>query len=47
MTAVGAFEVEAEIILEKGASPAVDPKAFQARRILDEIGPTIQLPERR
>lgn len=47
VTTVEAFEVEAEIILEKGAPPSADPKAFDARRILAEIGPTLQLPPRR
>ena len=47
VTTVEAFEVEAEIILEKGTPSPTDPKTFDARRVMAEIGPTIQLPERR
>jgi hypothetical protein len=45
VTTVESFEVEAEIVLEKGASPAADPKAFDARRIISELGPTIERPK--
>lgn len=47
VTTVEAFEVEAEILLEKDAPPAAGPKAFDARQVLAEIGPTIQFPQRR
>lgn len=47
VTTVEAFEVEAEIILEKGPPPSAGQKAIDARRIMAEIGPTIQLPPRR
>lgn len=44
VTAVEAFEVEAEIVLEKGESPAGVAKSFDARRVIAEIGPTIRRP---
>lgn len=47
LATVEAFEVEAEVILEKGTPSPADPKSFDARRVMAEIGPTIQLPERR
>jgi hypothetical protein len=47
VTTVEAFEVEAEIILEKGTPPPADQKAVDARRVMTEFGPTIQLPRQR
>lgn len=44
---IEAFEVEAEIVVEKGTPPAGDPRAFEARRVMAELGPTIQLPSHR
>ncbi|HEU4499357.1 MAG TPA: hypothetical protein VFR60_08475 [Sphingomicrobium sp.] len=46
VTTVEAFEVEAEILLEKGTPPSAGQKAIDARRIMAEIGPSIQLPPR-
>jgi hypothetical protein len=47
VTTVEAFEVEAEILMTKGSPPPADPKVFDARRVMAEIGPSIQLPQRR
>ena len=47
VTTVEAFEVEAEIILKKGAPSSTDRQALDARRIMAEIGPNIQLPRPR
>jgi hypothetical protein len=47
MRTVEAFEAEAEIVLEKGAPSPTERQTFDARRIVAEIGPTIQLPTRR
>lgn len=41
VTTVEAFEVEAEITLEKGPVPTDDPNALDARRIMAELAPTI------
>lgn len=38
------FEASAEIVLRKGPKPANDPKAFDAREVLANLGPTIQRP---
>ena len=33
--------------MTKGAPPPADPKAIDARRVMAELGPTIQLPKQR
>ncbi len=38
------FEASAEIVLHKGAKPAGDPRAYDAREILSSLGPNIQRP---
>ena len=45
VTRVESFEVEAEIALAKGIPG--DPKPFDARRVMAEIGPAIELPNQR
>jgi hypothetical protein len=38
------FEASAEIVLHRGAKPAGDPRAFDAREIISSLGPTIVRP---
>ncbi|MFI4966823.1 MAG: CC0125/CC1285 family lipoprotein [Caulobacterales bacterium] len=38
------FEASAEIITHKGAKPADDPRAFDARAVVDNLRPKIQYP---
>jgi hypothetical protein len=38
------FEAGAEIVMHKGAKPVGDPRAFDAREIMTNLGPTIQRP---
>ena len=45
VTKVESFEVEAQIVMGKGAF--TDPKAFEARRVMAELGSTIELPRGR
>jgi hypothetical protein len=40
------YEASAEIIVGRGPKPAGNPRAFDARDVVDRLGPTIQLPER-
>lgn len=47
VTTIQSFEAEAEILLEKGAIPAGEERAIDARRVVAELGPTIVLPESR
>jgi hypothetical protein len=44
MRTIESFEVEAEVALERGPVPANDAKALDARRILSELGPSIERP---
>lgn len=44
VTTVQSFEVDAEIVLGKGSPPPGDAKAFNARQIIAELGPTIVYP---
>lgn len=46
VTKVESFEVEAEIVLKKGALPADDPTAIDARHIMSLVGPTVELPRK-
>jgi hypothetical protein len=38
------FQASAEIVLHKGPKPAGDPRAYDAREIMTNLGPTIQRP---
>jgi hypothetical protein len=38
------FEVTGDILLHKGPAPAENPRAFDARQVLANLGPTIQRP---
>jgi hypothetical protein len=44
---VESFEAEAEIVAGRGAIPAQEPKAFDARQILAELAPRIERPPAR
>lgn len=46
VTRVESFEAEAEIILNRGALPVGDRRAFDARRVIQNLGPSIVLPRR-
>ena len=39
------FEAEAEIIMHKGSKPANETRAFDARQVISDLGPTIKWPE--
>jgi hypothetical protein len=39
------YEASAEIVMGKGAKPADDPKAFDARAVIENLKPRIQYPE--
>lgn len=39
------FEATAEVIMHKGPKPADDPRAFDARAVIDNIGPRVIRPE--
>jgi hypothetical protein len=38
------FEATAEIIMHRGAKPTDDPRAFDARSVMENLGPRIQRP---
>jgi hypothetical protein len=38
------FEATAEIVMEKGAKPTDDPRAFDAHAVIDNLRPRIQYP---
>lgn len=38
------FDATAEIIMRRGPKPASDPRAFDARAVIDNLGPRIQRP---
>ena len=42
---VESFEAEAEILLRRAPIPADEPRGFDARRIVAELGPTIERPK--
>lgn len=44
---IESFEVEADITLGKGAPVPGDRQAFDARRVMADLGPTIELPKQR
>lgn len=39
------FEANAEIVMGRGAKPAGDPQAFDAREVLSNLGPRVARPE--
>jgi hypothetical protein len=41
------FDATAEIIMRRGAKPADDPRGFDARGVIQNLGPRIQRPEPR
>jgi hypothetical protein len=41
---VDKFEASAEVVTHKGAKPADDPRAFEARAVVDNLRPRIQYP---
>jgi hypothetical protein len=47
ISSVERFEAHAEIIMRRGPIPPQEERAFDARRILADLGPTIERPERR
>jgi len=42
---VDRYRATAEIFLGKGDKPANDPKAFDAREVMSNLGPTLRHPE--
>lgn len=47
VTMIESFEAEAELRLHRGPIPAGEPRAFDARKVISDIGPTIELPKQR
>jgi hypothetical protein len=43
---VEAFETTAEIVMRKGPTPAGDPRAMDARGVMAQLAPRIELPRR-
>ncbi len=39
------FEASAEILMQKGAKPSDDPKAFDARAVIENLKPRVQYPQ--
>ncbi len=39
------FEASAEVLLHRGPKPANDPRAFDARQVIENLGPRIRRPE--
>jgi hypothetical protein len=44
---VDRFEATAEIVMQRGPIPAGELRAFDARKVIDTVGPTVRLPEQR
>lgn len=44
---VDKYEATAEIVMYRGTKPRDDPRAFDARAVMDSIGPRLQYPEPR
>ncbi len=44
---VDRFEATAEVVMRKGPIPRDNIRAFDARRVVDTVGPTVQLPDQR
>lgn len=42
---VESFEAQAEIMLRRGAIPADEQRAFDARKVIADLGPTIERPK--
>lgn len=42
---VESFEAQAEIMLRKGTIPASEPRAFDAHKVIADLGPTIERPK--
>jgi hypothetical protein len=42
---VDRYEASAEVVMFRGGKPAGDPRAFNAREVIDNLGPRIQRPE--
>lgn len=42
---VDRYEAAAEILMQKGAKPTDDPRAFDARSVIENLKPRIQYPE--
>lgn len=42
---VESFEAQAEIMLRKGAIPPSEPRAFDAHKVIADLGPTIERPK--
>jgi hypothetical protein len=41
---VDKFEASAEVVMNRGAKPADDPRAFDAHAVIENLGPRIQRP---
>ena len=46
VSTVTSFEASAEIVMFKGERPN-DPRSFDARQVMQNLGPTIQMPQQR
>jgi hypothetical protein len=44
-TSIEKFEATAEIVLSKGPKPANEPKAFDAKQVIENLGPKIVRPK--
>ena len=42
---IESFEAQAEIVMRKGPIPASETRAFDARKVMADIGPTIERPK--
>ncbi|URW76315.1 hypothetical protein M9980_03580 [Sphingomonas donggukensis] len=47
ITTVERYEASAEIVVGRGPKPAGNLRAFNARDVVDRLGPTIRVPEQR
>ena len=45
MRTVEHWEVTAEIVMSRGAPPSDDSRAFDARAVIDRLGPTVRRPD--
>jgi hypothetical protein len=45
LRSVESFEAQAEIMLRRGAIPADEQRAFDARKVIADLGPTIERPK--
>jgi hypothetical protein len=41
------FEAHAEIVMRRGPVPAGEERAFDARKVIQDLGPTIERPKPR